>query len=197
MRPPRRTAPVFPVTARRASAALSFRALRIASGSSITLPSWSITRTAGTPIPTYRPENYSMGWLPPLALAARPHVKASLKPHSFSAIQRLASLPILDVSYLLYDPNDQSLLILPRTLLLAGGLVGRPMFCGVAFNAGIRPGLICSGIKVGCAWVAGSDCVCPRSVVIAGMHPDRADGPWKTSERLVATSALKRSNQVG
>jgi len=51
--------------------------LRIASGSSITLPSWSITRTAGTPIPTYSPENYSMGW-PPLALAARPHVKASL-----------------------------------------------------------------------------------------------------------------------
>ena len=64
-----------------------------------------------------------MGW-PPLALAARPHVKASLKPHSFSAIQRLASLPILDVSYLLYDPNDQPLLILPRALLLAGGLVG-------------------------------------------------------------------------
>ena len=84
----------------------------------------------------------------------------------------------------------------PRTLLLAGGLVGRPMFCGVAFNPGIRPGLICSGIKVGCAWVAGSDCVCPRSVVIAGMHPGRADGPLKTSEKLLATAALKRPNRV-
>src|SRR5215510_16291848 len=87
--------------------------------------------------------------------------------------------------------HDRSL-ILPRTLLLAGELVGRPMFSGVAFNPGIRPGLICSGIKVGRAWVAGSDCVCPRSVVIAAMHPGRADAPWKTSERLVATSALKR-----
>src|SRR5262245_4229416 len=105
-----------------------------------------ITRTSVAPFPTSSPANYFPGW-PPLAVAARPHVKAS----PVSAIQRPASLPILDVSYLLYDPNVQSLLILPRTLLLGGGLVGRPMFTGVAFNPGIRPGLICFGIMVGCA----------------------------------------------
>ena len=60
-----------------------------------------------------------------------------------------------------HDPNGQSLVILPRTLLLAGGLVGGPTFCGEAFRPETRPGLICSGVKVGCAWVAGSDCVDP------------------------------------
>src|SRR5262249_37077776 len=94
-----------------------------------------------------------------------------------------------------HDPNSQSLIILPRTFLPVDGLVGRPTLCGETFKPGPRPGLISSGVKLGCAWVAGSDCVGPRSVVIAGTHPGRAVGPLKTPERLVATSALKRLNR--
>src|SRR5262245_55028439 len=93
-----------------------------------------------------------------------------------------------------HDANGQSLIILPRTLLPADGLVGTS--CGEALMPGARPGLISSGVRLGCARVAGSDCVGPCSVVIAGMHPGRADGPLKTSERLLATAALKRPNRV-
>src|SRR5262249_46756894 len=77
---------------------------------------------------------------------------------------------------------SQSLIILRRSLLPADGPVGTS--CGEALTPGARPGLISSGVKLGCAWVAGSDWVGPRSVVIAGTHPGRAVGPLRTFERL-------------
>src|SRR5215831_659379 len=109
----------------------------------------------------------------------------------------------MDMTYLrrgsgsIHDPNGQPLIILPRIFLPADGLMGRPTSCGETFKPGAKPGLISSGVRLGCAWAAGSDCVGPRSVVIAGMHPGRPDGPLKTSERLVVTSRLKRPNRVG
>src|SRR6516225_10848112 len=73
------------------------------------------------------------------------------------------------------DPNGQPLIILPRTFLPADGLmglpadglvglstdglVGRPTSCGETFKPGAKPGLISSGVRLGCAWAAGSDCV--------------------------------------
>ena len=84
-----------------------------------------------------------------------------------------------------FGGNPQSLLILPRTLLPIAGLVGRPTFRGETFKPGARPGLISSGVKLGCAWVGGSDCVGPRSVVIAGMRLRR----WPTFV-LAGLSAL-------
>src|SRR5262245_55334063 len=82
MRPSRRTGAGIPAIARRAPQHYLFRASRIASGpvatdvSSSPLPSWSDPADLGRSHPDIQSGKLFHGW-PPLALAARPHVKAS------------------------------------------------------------------------------------------------------------------------
>jgi hypothetical protein len=69
------------------------------------------------------------------------------------------------------------------------------LFLGDAFMLGASPGLICSGVAVDFVVSTGRDSGVACSVVIAGMHPGRAGGLIRTSDKRLSTAARARSTQ--